>query len=269
MALEKYTDTYYLPLEGVHSEHCALIVDNGLGKIKQIGTHKIELNNQRAVITTDNKEAVAEAIRAIKDLGYGVTTVRRTFPVLGMSCASCASSAESITAAQNGVVDAAVNFATGNLTVEYLPNMINPTQLQEAIQSAGYDLLIAEDDSQQETLEAIHEKKFSELKKRTTWAIILALPVMIIGMFFMHAPYANIIMFVLTTPIVFWIGRDFYINAWKQARHRSANMDTLVALSTGIAYIFSVFNMLFPQFWEERGLEAHVYFEAAAVIIAF
>lgn len=66
MALEKYTDTYYLPLEGVHSEHCALIVDNGLGKIKQIGTHKIELNNQRAVITTDNKEAVAEAIRPSK-----------------------------------------------------------------------------------------------------------------------------------------------------------------------------------------------------------
>lgn len=82
-------------------------------------------------------------------------------------------------------------------------------------------------------------------------------------------PYANEIMWLLATPIVVWPGKDFYINAWKQARHRSANMDTLVALSTGIAYLFSVFNMLFPQFWLSRGMHVHVYFEAAGVIIAF
>jgi Cu2+-exporting ATPase len=76
-------------------------------------------------------------------------------------------------------------------------------------------------------------------------------------------------MWFLSTPVLFWLGRDFYINAWKQAKHRSANMDTLVALSTGVAYIFSVFNTLFPEFWHERGLHAHVYFEAAAVIIGF
>ena len=82
-------------------------------------------------------------------------------------------------------------------------------------------------------------------------------------------PYANPIMWFFSTPVVLWLGRDFFINAWKQAKHRSANMDTLVALSTGIAYLFSVFNMLYPEFWEQRGLQAHVYFEAAAVIIAF
>jgi len=88
-------------------------------------------------------------------------------------------------------------------------------------------------------------------------------------MFFMNMPFANEIMWFLSTPVLFWLGSDFYINAWKQAKHRSANMDTLVALSTGIAYIFSVFNMLFADFWHQRGLHAHVYFEAAAVIIAF
>src|SRR5690606_12576785 len=82
-------------------------------------------------------------------------------------------------------------------------------------------------------------------------------------------PYGNEIMWLFSTPVVLWLGRDFFVNAWKQAQHRSANMDTLVAISTGIAYIFSVFNMLFPEFWHARGLEAHVYFEAAAVIIAF
>jgi len=85
----------------------------------------------------------------------------------------------------------------------------------------------------------------------------------------MDMPFANEIMWVLSTPVILWLGRDFYINAWKQAKHRSANMDTLVALSTGVAYIFSVFNTLFPSYWHERGLHAHVYFEAAAVIIAF
>ena len=76
-------------------------------------------------------------------------------------------------------------------------------------------------------------------------------------------------MWLFSTPVVLWLGKDFFVNAWKQAKHKSANMDTLVALSTGIAYIFSVFNMLFADFWHQRGLHAHVYFEAASVIIAF
>ncbi len=196
-------------------------------------------------------------------------TNTQTFPVLGMTCASCASSAESIVQHQEGVVNASVNFATGNLTVEYLPNMTDATKLQKAVQSVGYDLLIEDETKQQETLEAIHEKNFKQLKTKTLWAIILSLPVVVIGMFFMNIPYADPIMWAFSTPVVLWLGRDFFTNAWKQAKHRSANMDTLVALSTGIAYLFSVFNMLFADFWHQRGLHAHVYFEAAAVIIAF
>lgn len=203
-------------------------------------------------------------------------TIIQTFPVLGMTCASCAGSAESIVQHQEGVVNASVNFATGNLTVEYLSDITNAETLQKAVQSVGYDLLIEDENTQQETLEAIHEKKFNQLKTKTLWAIILSLPVVIIGMFFMNIPYANEIMWAFSTPVVLWLGRDFFVNAWKQAKHRSANlpvpqagMDTLVALSTGIAYLFSVFNMLFADFWHQRGLHAHVYFEAAAVIIAF
>ncbi|TYP91331.1 Cu2+-exporting ATPase [Sphingobacterium allocomposti] len=196
-------------------------------------------------------------------------TVTQTFPVLGMTCASCASSAESIVQHQEGVVNASVNFATGNLTVDYLPDTTNVEILQKAVQSVGYDLLVEEETKQRETLEAIHEKKFKSLKARTIWAIILSLPVVVIGMFFMDMPYADPIMWLFSTPVVLWLGKDFFINAWKQAKHRSANMDTLVALSTGIAYLFSVFNMLFADFWHQRGLHAHVYFEAAAVIIAF
>jgi Cu2+-exporting ATPase len=265
----KEQQTVFLPLEDVESEHCALIVDKGLAQVKGIETHKVELNNRRAAITVNDVETVTAAVKAIKDLGYGVTTVKHSFPVLGMTCASCAGSVESIVKYEPGVINASVNFATGNLSAEYLPNMTDAYKLQKAVQSIGYDLLIADESTQQETLEAIHEKKFRILKNKTTWAVLLSLPVVVIGMFFMNIPYANEIMWAFSTPVVIWLGKDFFINAWKQARHRSANMDTLVALSTGIAYIFSVFNMLFTDFWHQRGLHAHVYFEAAAVIIAF
>ena len=262
-------ETIYLPLEDVESEHCALIVEKGLAQVKGIATHKVELNNRRAAITVDNSEAIGEAVKAIKDLGYGVSTIKNTFPVIGMTCASCASSAESIVKHQEGVINASVNFATGNLTVEYLSNMTDASKLQKAVQSIGYDLLIEEENKQQETLETIHAEKFQKLKTKTVWAITLSLPVVVIAMFFMDIPYANQIMWAFSTPVVLWLGRDFFINAWKQTKHRSANMDTLVALSTGIAYLFSVFNMLFADFWHQRGLHAHVYFEAAAVIVAF
>lgn len=269
MAATDNNEIIYLPLEGVDSEHCALIVEKGLSDVAGVESHRVELNNRRAALTITGDEAVADAIKTVRNLGYGVTTVKNTFPVLGMTCASCAGSAESIVKHEPGVVHASVNFATGNLSVEYLPNMTNAAKLQKAVQGVGYDLLVEEESKQQETLETIHAQNFQKLKNKTIWASILSLPVVVIGMFFMHMPYGNEIMWLFTTPVVLWLGRDFYINAWKQAKHRSANMDTLVALSTGIAYVFSVFNMLFPDFWHQRGLEAHVYFEAAAVIIAF
>lgn len=262
-------ETIYIPLEDVESEHCALIVEKGLAQVKGVETHKVELNNRRAAITVNDNEVVGEAVKAIKDLGYGVPTVKKTYPVLGMTCASCAGSAESMAKYTPGVVSAEVNYGTGNLNVEFLPNITSSEQIRKAVQDGGYDLLLEDENKQQETLEAIHAEKFRKLKNKTIWAVILSLPVVIIGMFFMNMPYGNEIMWAFSTPVVLWLGKDFFINAWKQAKHRSANMDTLVALSTGIAYIFSVFNMLFMDFWHQRGLHAHVYFEAAAVIVAF
>lgn len=188
---------------------------------------------------------------------------------MNMSCASCAVRTEKIVQSVEGVVSSSVNFATGSLTVEYNPDITNPPALKKSVQDGGYDLLIENKGSKAEDLELITEKRYQLLKNKVILAIILSLPVVLIGMFFMNIPYANEIMWLFTTPVVLWLGKDFFVNAWKQGKHRSANMDTLVALSTGIAYLFSVFNMLYPEFWLQRGLEAHVYFEAAAVIITF
>ncbi|MBP3943732.1 copper-translocating P-type ATPase [Sphingobacteriaceae bacterium WQ 2009] len=192
-----------------------------------------------------------------------------TYPVLGMACASCASSAETIVQNQPGVIKASVNYATGNLTVAYDSTLTQAEKLQASVQAAGFDLLIEEEAKQQETLETLHAQRFETLKARTSWAVILSIPLVIIGMFFMEMPYANPLMWALSTPVVAWLGRDFFLGAFRQAKFGNANMDTLVALSTGIAYIFSVFNMVAPQFWHARGLHPHVYFETAAVIITF
>lgn len=195
--------------------------------------------------------------------------VTKTFPVLNLSCASCAARTENILKSQEGVESASVNFATLNATIKYNPSVTSPEALQHAVQDGGYDMIVEEADNTAETLEEIRSEKTSSLKNRTIWAIILSLPIVVIGMFFMNIPYANEIMWLLSTPVIFWLGRDFFRNAWTQARHRSATMDTLVALSTSIAYLFSVFNTLYPQFWIERNVEPHVYFEAGSVIIAF
>lgn len=196
-------------------------------------------------------------------------TTKETFPVLDMSCAACAGRVDKTLKKQDGVIDASVNYAAATATIEYDPSETNPEKLREAIRDAGYDLLIDRNDNIPDEIEQAHKEKYLLLKKRTIGAIVLSLPVVIIGMFFMHIPYANEIMWILSTPVVFFFGKDFFVNAWKQLKHRSANMDTLVALSTGIAYLFSLFNMFFPQFWLSKGIQPHVYFEASSVIVAF
>ncbi|MGN6616076.1 MAG: heavy metal translocating P-type ATPase, partial [Ilyomonas sp.] len=260
----------HLPLAGVESEHCALIIDKGLSKVGGIKTHKVELNNNRAVITADDGlEAVPKAVKAIRDLGYDVDTVKKNFPVLNMSCASCASSSQSILENTPGVVHVSVNYANAIAQVEYVPTITDPQKLKAALQSIGYDLMVDESEEAKDALEEIHWKKFKTLKKRTIGSLLLSIPLVAIGMVFINIPYANYIMWALATPVVLIFGQQFFIGAWKQAKHGSANMDTLVALSAGVAYLFSVFNTVYPQYWESKGIDAHVYFEAIAMVIAF
>jgi Cu2+-exporting ATPase len=194
--------------------------------------------------------------------------LRQNFPVLEMTCAACAVSVESMLKATPGVTGASVNFANQTALVDYDPAVAKPIDLQNAVRSIGYDLVVDVEDPQAIKEEA-QRKYYQEVMWRTIWSSILSVPVVIIGMFMMDMPYANYISMVLSTPVVFYFGRTFFVHAWKQARHGKANMDTLVALSTGIAFLFSMFNTFFPEFWHSRGVHAHVYYEAAAVVIAF
>ncbi|HEY8402717.1 MAG TPA: heavy metal translocating P-type ATPase [Cytophagaceae bacterium] len=195
--------------------------------------------------------------------------IKLHYPLTGMSCASCAVSAESMLKSVQGVKEARVNFASQTAYIEYEPDITSPEELQKAVRSVGYDLVIDQEESREE-LEARKIKEYKALKRRTIGAFILASPVFVIGMFFHHKlAYGNWISLILTFPILFWFGRQFFINAWNQAKLFKANMDTLVALSTGIAFLFSTFNTLFPEVLVSHSLAPDVYFESVAVIIAF
>ena len=189
------------------------------------------------------------------------------FPVTGMGCAACAARVEKTLCSQPGVDNASVNYAASLVTVEFDPDKTSPRQLAKAVEEAGYGLITAKEDAVE--ADDIALRNYRDLKHRMWWAVGLSIPVVIIGMFFMGERWGDWISLVLSTVVLFWFGRSFFINAWKQLRHRSANMDTLVALSTGVAYLFSLWNMFFPSFWLSRGIHPHVYFEAATVIIAF
>lgn len=195
--------------------------------------------------------------------------IKKTYPVLEMTCAACAVSVESTLKNTPGVSDASVNYANQSASVQFNPKVVTPEGLQTALRSVGYDMVVDAEDPQQVQQEA-QQKSYEALKKRTIWAALLSIPIVLIGMFFMDlVPFGNYIMMALAAPVVFGLGRTYFVNAWKQARHGKANMDTLVALSTGIAFLFSAFTTIYPQFWLNRGQHPHVYFEAAAVIIAF
>lgn len=193
---------------------------------------------------------------------------KENFPVLQMSCASCAMSVESILKSSKGILNAAVNFGNNSAMVEWDNNITNETDIRNTVRSIGYDLVIDLNKSD-DIVEESQELELNKLKNRTLWSAIFTLPVFIIGMFFMNMPYGNWISLFLSAPVVFYFGNVFFISTWKKLKHRSFNMDTLVALSTGIAFAFSTFNTIYPQFWTNKGIHPHVYFETAAMIIVF
>jgi P-type Cu2+ transporter len=191
----------------------------------------------------------------------------KIFPVKGMSCAGCASSIESMLTSSEGVKKANVNFASGNVLVQYDASVTTPEKMKEVVKSIGYDIELEHKENMTSHEDHAHHHADHSLKRKTIVSIVLSIPIIIIGMVFHHIPYADWIMFILSLPVVIWAGSSFYVNAAKRLKHLSVNMDTLIALGTGAAFLFSVFNLLFPSYLIERNIQPHVYFESAAVII--
>ena len=193
---------------------------------------------------------------------------KEIFPVTGLGCAACAARVGKVLNAQDGVTEANVNYASAAALVEYDTDRCSPESLRKAVEEAGYGL-ITDVGNEEEAAEAERLKQYRALRRQTAGAVIGAVPVFVLSMFFMNLRWGQWVTFVLSTVVLFVFGRRFFINAWRQLRHGAVNMDTLVAGSTGVAWLFSVFNLFFPDFWLSRGIEPHLYFEAASVIVAF
>lgn len=190
-----------------------------------------------------------------------------TFPIEGLHCASCAARAEKAVKNCEGVENAVVNLSSANIMITYQPALITPMELASVVHKAGYKLIT--DSVVEEQREAERQLAYKRLKNETIWAIVLSIPLFIIGMFFMNMPYGGEVSAILATVIVFYFGRGFFTRTFTQLKSRSVTMDTLVALSTATAYFFSLANLIFPQFWLSHGIEPHLYFEASGMIVAF
>lgn len=193
---------------------------------------------------------------------------KRAFPVLNMHCAVCANNVEKTVRQLPGVVEASVNFATNMLLVSYEAGKITPEQIKSSVQKGGYDLVVEEAAATEEGREELQQARYRLLKRQVIGSWIFAVPIMLLAMVF-HFSYSDETQLVLSLTVLLLFGSSFYKGAWQQARLGRSSMDTLVALSTSIAFLFSAFNTFFPDFWYKRGLEPHYYYEAAVVIIAF
>ncbi len=261
---------FYLPLAAIESDANIFLIENTIKNIKGVDFVKLEYNNKRIALETNSpNEIIPKALNAIHKLGYEINRIKQNYPVTDLSCASCAVNIENKLKNEPGILHVAVNYANNSAAIEYIPEIINGVEIKNAVQAIGYDIIIDESDSLHETLEKEQLLQKKELKNKSIYAILFSIPLVVIGMFFMNMPYANYIMWLLASPVLFVLGKQFFINAWKQAKHKTANMDTLVAVSTSIAYAYSIFNTVYPEYMHSKGLHPHVYFEASAVVISF
>lgn len=195
--------------------------------------------------------------------------MKRSYPVSNLSCANCAIGVEKKLNQQKGVKSANVNFASSIAMIEYDPALTDPEKLRDAVRSIGYDMIVEGDEEDLLVKqERESENKYRKIKRNTIFSWIFSLLIMAISMSHLHG-WFDYMQLALAIPVIGIFGRDFYIRGWKHAVNRSPNMDTLVALSTSIAFLFSLFTTLFPTYWQERGMDVMLYYEASTMIIAF
>ncbi|MBO3699939.1 cation-translocating P-type ATPase [Roseivirga sp. E12] len=185
-----------------------------------------------------------------------------TLPVKGMTCAACATSIEKTLNKQSGVASAEVNYATNTVLIS-LSDQVKLSQLKKAVKKSGYDLLLEGNDDQSKGTE------LKQLRNQLTLALPVTAIIVVLSMFIGPFAYKNLVLLILTLPVLFWSGFRFYRSAFHQLGRLSVNMDTLIATGTGSAFVFSLIVTFFPHWLTDQGQAAHVYYESAAVIISF
>ncbi|MCP9755062.1 cadmium-translocating P-type ATPase [Lacihabitans sp. CCS-44] len=239
------------------------IQENLLETLDKQLTFPHQLRKKSLTIDTDElSDFLPEAVQVLRNNDVSFETQKKSFKVLGYSCASCANSAETVLKYVDGVYSSSANYANHSVTVEYLPQLTNPDIFKSSLKEIGFDLVL--DDN----FESANQQRFKTQKRDLILASLFAIPLFIIGMFLMEWSKGQYLMWALSTPLVFYFGRHFFINTLNKARRMETNMDTLVALSTGVAYVFSAVNLLFPHLFHQHH-HAQIYFESAGIVIFF
>ncbi len=272
------TETVQIPISNMSCAACALRVEKALGQLPGVERAVVNFATEKAQVTFDpGSLSVAALVDTVRSAGYDVPAVTATFPVTGMNCAACSARVEKTVQSLSGVVRAAVNLATERLTVTYLPGIIAPAGIAKAVQDAGYRMLVAEDGAAPAEPGAAAEEERRRQVSLIRLKFIVSLAVGAILMLMMLIPESWLsmqiqwyIMFALATPVQFWAGGQFYRGAWAALRHRTTDMNTLIAVGTSVAYLYSAAVTFFPGAFERAagaGFEAAVYYDSAVIII--
>ncbi len=270
--------TIQIPIEQMSCAACAARVEKALGEVPGVSTAAVNFATERAQVSYDpGKVSPAALVDAVRAAGYGVTAETATYPVTGMSCAACSARVEKTVQNLIGVTRAAVNLASESLTVTYLPGLITPEEIARVVQKAGYRLVLPVEGAASAEPGAAAEAARRKQLELIRLKFIVALAVGVILMLMMLIPESWlsmdrqwIVMFALATPVQFWAGWQFYRGAWAALRHHTSDMNTLIAVGTSAAYLYSAAVTFFPGAFEAAagaGVEAAVYYDSAVIII--
>jgi len=252
-------------INGMTCTTCAATIEKGLKETPGVETANVNFASEKAAIEYDPSRVVLSKITgAIEQMGYRAATKKSIFPVKGTTCASCVARVESALSGIPGVVYAAVNLASEKATVEYLEGT-DAADLQRAVREAGYEL-----GAEAATLEDVttaSQREIRTLRNRVIFATIMAAVIMVLSMVH-HFPFQPYILWILATPVQFWIGWRFYQGAWGALKHRTADMNTLIAVGTSAAYFYSMVAVLLPGLLATPEIDLGLYFDTSAVIIA-
>ena len=267
-----------LPVTGMSCASCAAHIQEGLAALEGVDDAAVNFAAEKATVLYDKtKVSVDDFIKVVKDLGYGVSVSKVILPIKGMSCAVCVDAVQRALSSLDGVISASVNFATEKAAIEYFPAQVGVREFRKVVRDAGYDIVETEkgeDAVEKEQRE--REAAYRTLKKKVIVGALLALPIFIlmqwdrlgISRFLPLSRQANFILqLLIETPVQFWIGWQFYTGAVSAARHRTTNMNTLIAVGTSAAYLYSVVATFFPSVFALKGYSPEVYFDTAATIV--
>jgi Cu+-exporting ATPase len=265
-----------LPVAGMSCASCVARVEQHLRQVPGVAAAEVNFAAERAAVTFDPAAvSVQRLVAAVHDAGYEVPRARTVIPIAGMSCASCVAKVEAALRAVDGVVAAAVNLAREQATVEYVPGVASPEALRRAIRAAGYEPLASEEATVDREAQR-RARELRDLRLRLAVAALLSAPILWgslphMGIALWTPPVLHdwTVQFLLATPVQVWAGWRFYRGLWAALRHRSADMNTLIAVGTSAAYLYSVAATFAPQWFAASGVPPAVYYETASIIIAF